>query len=228
MFKPHTFCTILFILTFSFTWAQGGDSTRDMALVDRLVQLAVKNSAEYDISKHNLRIARNNIKLSRRSWYDNFNITGNANEFVLNPSADAEERGAFFPLYNISGNLSVGTFFNIPIRTRIEKEKYVIAQSEMKIQHSDIKIRVLQLYEEYLLNQKLLNIQNEIMNDLKAIHTVYEQKFRDEEISFEAYNKELIGHNKLQLEIVVLESKLNNTLIELESMIGVPIEEVIQ
>lgn len=201
------------------------ENAKGIPPAERLVQLAWKNNPSNEVFRRNVNIAKNDIKLSKRSWLEDFGVTGNVNEATF--SSDSAVSGLFFPKYNIGAKLSLGFLFTKPVKTKIAKEKLAIADAEQKTQMLAIRSRVVRLYDEYMMNQKLLKIQSEILEDVKGIYTLYEEKFRNQEVPFDDYNSVLINYNKMRLDRATLENKVFNVQANIEEMIGIPLEQAL-
>ncbi|MEO1051427.1 MAG: TolC family protein [Bacteroidota bacterium] len=199
----------------------------NLGVEETLIRLAWQNHPDNEILRRNISIAEKEIKLQKRSWWDGFNITGNVNDLILSSDSLIAERAQFFPIYNFSGRLSIGTFVTLPLNTKIAKEKYKIAESNLNAKKLNVRAEVLKLYEQYKLARELLGIQNEILEDAQSNYSLYESKFRDGDTTFEEYRLAQVNLNQVKIERAKAQAAFEVAKINLEEMIGVPLEEVI-
>ena len=197
MNKVYCFSIIVFIISISNSFAQDinydqiilPENAIDISIEERLVQLAWKNNPINNIQQSNIEYARRNIKLAEASWLDNIRITGNINEFVINPSSDEFNRAQFFPLYNVSASIPLGIFISNPQRVKLSRIQHDIEQQNLNQQKLQIRARVLRNYENYLLNRELLAIQTEITENVYNTFALIEDKFKNGETTIEDYNQ---------------------------------------
>ena len=112
-----------------------------------------------------MNIADYTVKQSHASWLENVRITGNLNEFTINKASDPFGRAAFFPKYNISASISLGTFFTTPYTIKKSKEAKVIAQANVNAQKLAVRNEVLKLYNEYLMRERIFKLQTQALLD---------------------------------------------------------------
>src|SRR5688500_10097442 len=126
-----------------------GAQTTDFA--EKLVQIAWRNNPTNEVFRREVNVAALDIKKSTGEWADIVSFQANLNEFVLNPGADPLSRGMFYPKYNVRAEISLGMFFTIPYNVRQNRERLVIAQSNVNAQKLDVRNKVLRAYNEYVM-----------------------------------------------------------------------------
>src|SRR5687767_10028365 len=114
-----------------------GVQTSDFA--EKLVQIAWRNNPTNEVFRREVNVAALEIKKATGEWADIVSFQSNLNEFVLNPGSDQLSRGAFFPKYNLRAEVSLGMFFRIPYNVKQNRERLVIAQSQVNVQKLEIR-----------------------------------------------------------------------------------------
>lgn len=203
------------------------DAATDISFAEKLVRLAWKNNPSNRILEREKTISEYEIKQARWSWLNEFRIQGNVNEFVLNDNADVGNRADFFPKYNVTGQVRLGFFVDIPLETKKKKEEYYIAQSNIDLQKLSLRAEVLRRYEMYLMNRELLKVQTEATEDLFATFSIVEQNFKNGQATLEEYNRTLDRYNTQKIRKITAQGNFNRSKIEVEEVIGVKLEDVI-
>lgn len=202
------------------------ESSQSSEFEERLVQLAWRNHPDNEAIRHEVNIANYNVKQSNTAWLDNIRITGNLNEFTINPASDPFGRAAFFPLYNISATITLGTFFNIPYTIKREKEALIIAQSNVNAQKLAVRNAVLKLYNEYVMRERIYKLQSQALLDNETSHKLAEQRFKRGEVTFETYSVSLAAYNDGVAAHLQAERDFKNAKLDLEQWIGMRLEDV--
>ncbi len=203
------------------------DGASEISFAEKLVRLAWKNNPANRILEREKTISEYEVKQARWSWLNEFRVQGNVNEFVLNESADVGNRADFFPKYNVTGQVRVGFFVDIPLETKKKKEEYYIAQSNIDLQKLGLRAEVLRRYEMYLMNRELLKVQTEATEDLFATFSIVEQNFKNGQATLEEYNRTLDRYNTQKIRKITAQGNFNRSKIEVEEIIGVKLEDVI-
>ena len=198
----------------------------DISFSEKLVRLAWQNNPANRIVETQQQISDIETDLARWSWLDNFRITGNINEFTLNPEADVLGRGAFYPKYNVSGTVNLGYFVNIPLEVKKKKAEYTLAGYSIDQQKIQIRAEVLRRYEQYLMAREILKVESEAQEDLFATLSLAEQNFRNGTVTIEEYNGVLEKYNNQRIRKITAQGNFNQAKISVEEMIGVRLEDV--
>jgi len=194
---------------------------------EKLVRLAWQNNPSVAILHNELDRSGQNIKFSRWNWLDNFRITGNLNEFNIN-SSSAIEGSQFFPRYNISASISLGTLFTNPIKTKIEKINSMISVDQINLKKLEIRSEVLRKFEVYQGNKDIYDIRTQMLEDSYSDYKLKEQSFSRGEISMIEYTNSLDRYNLQRINKIQSEKELQISKIELEELIGVKLSDVQQ
>lgn len=200
--------------------AQGVD------FAEKLVQLAWKNNPENAYLIHQENANMYDLKKSTVDWLNIVTFQSNLNEFVLNPGADQFSRGAFYPKYNVNFSISLGSFFTIPYTTKQNKEKVMMARSQVNSQKLLVRNQVLKAYNEYVMREKVYKIQSQLALDNETSHKLIEQRFKAGEITFETYSASLTNYSAITLAQLEAEMAFKNSKLDLEKLIGMRLEDV--
>lgn len=202
------------------------ESSQATEFEEKLVQLAWRNHPSNEAVRRELNIAEYDVKQSNVSWLDNIRITGNLNEFTINKAADPFGRAAFFPKYNVSATISLGTFFTTPYTIRKNKETRVIAQTNVNAQKLLVRNEVLKMYNEYLMRERIFKLQTQSLLDNETSHKLEEQRFRRGDITFDLYSTSLSSYNEALRAQLEAERDYKNAKLDLEQWIGMRLEDV--
>ena len=121
-------------------------------------------------------------------------ISGNMNEFNLNPEANPE-RNNFYPRYNIGLRIPLGELVDIPKNVKIAKENHRIAELSLNQQKLTIRTEVLRRYHKYVSAKELLKIATESENDAYNSHVLIETQFKSGEVTVVQYTNTLRNYS---------------------------------
>ena len=200
--------------------AQAGD------FAEKLVQLAWRNHPDNEMIRRQVDVVAFDVKKSSAEWAEIINFRANVNEFTLNPASDPLSRAVFYPKYNISAELSLGTFFRIPYNIKQNKERLMIAQTQVNSKKLMVRNQVLKSYNEYLMREKMYKIQSQLALDNETSHKLVEQKFKNGEITFETYSQSLSAFSATTLAQLEAERDFKNAKLDIEQLIGMKLEDV--
>jgi len=202
------------------------ESSQSSDFEERLVQLAWRNYPGNEALRREVNIAALDVKQSNASWLENIRLTGNLNEFTINKENDPLGRAAFYPKYNISASVSLGTFFNTPYTIRKSREAHIISQANVNEQKLLVRNTVLKLYNEYLMRERVYKLQSQALLDTETSHKLTEQRFRRGEIDFTTYSTSLTVYNEIMIAQLQAERDYKNAKLDLEQWIGIRLEDV--
>jgi outer membrane protein TolC len=207
------------------------DNAHSTEFAEKLVQLAWKNHPANDVLRREVTVAGIEVKKSAASWLDIVHVQGNVNEFTLNPNADfvtnnGFERSAFYPKYNIRGDISLAMFFTIPYETKQNRERLAIAQSNVNVRKLEVRNLVMKAYNEYQMREKMYKITSQLVLDNETSHKLVEQKFKSGEATFEVYSASLSNFSQMTINQLQSERDYKNAKLDLEQLIGLKLEDV--
>ncbi len=195
-----------------------------MSTADKLVYLAWENDHAGNIANSQVAIADYNVKLAALEWLNTITITGNLNEFNIDPESDNFNRSAFFPRYNVRGNIAIGSFFTIPIATKRSREELKIANSLVDNRKQELRAAVLTAYNTYLMEEKVYQFRLESAIDAENKLKANEEKFRDGLVSFDEYSESRTRNSEVQISLAVAEAAYKNARVYLEGIVGVDLD----
>ena len=200
------------------------DRISSVSFEEKLVQLAWSNHPSNRVAQQNLEIAKNQKKMAQWSWLDNISAVGNLNEFTLNP--DQNERANFYPRYNFSVRITLGTLVQTPL---------AVKESEYNIKNADnlINLRKLQVREDVLVELerlkerfKFIRVREQVKEDYFNMYKAAEDQFLKGEITIERYRGAVQVYSLRTEEVIQAQSSYNQSKLAMEALIGVKLEEV--
>ncbi len=215
-------------------WAQNVDynkiilpeHTKSADFGEKLVQLAWRNHPTNELYRREVNIANFDVRASGADWLNIVRVTGNLNEFTLNPESDIFGRAAFYPRYNVGASISIGQLLTIPYNTKRNKERLMIAQANLNAQKIAIRNSVLKAYNEYLLREEIYKLQSQLLLDNETSHKLIEQRFKNGETDFATYSASLTSYSELSISTLEAQNNYKNAKLDLEALIGVRLEDV--
>lgn len=193
---------------------------------EKLVQIAWRNHPSNELYRREVNIANVDVRASSADWLNIVRVSGNANEFTLNPEADIFGRGAFYPKYNVGASISLGQLLTIPYNTRRSKERLMIAQSNLNTQKISVRNAVLKAYNEYLLREEIYKLQSQLLLDNETSHKLIEQRFKNGETDFTTYSESLNNYSTISISSLEAQTNYKNAKLDLEALIGMRLEDV--
>lgn len=221
-------CCMLLLLTVLFTTAKAQTISNQpftdthSAIEDRLVELAYQNPDVQKIA-HQTKISEYQLKAAQTVWLNLLAFNVNLNEFTLEKNTPATY---IYPKYNIGLTIPLGTVFS---RTAVKsaRESIAIGQDNTESIKRTIKEQVLSAYKQYVAYGELIDIQSQLVNDVKTQLLQSEQKFRNGSISLEAYNTAQKNNNAELATLINLRLQQDLKKLEIERIIGVKLETVL-
>lgn len=198
---------------------------REVSFEEKLVRLAWQNHPANSTLENHLNIADTEIKLAKRNWLNRFNVTGNLNEFTINPNT-LQDVPVFFPRYNISATLSIGMFANEPLEVRVRKEQKEIALKDINTKKLALRAEVLRKYQAYLTSEKIFNLRKGALVVAEDAFKSLETAVKKGEGTIQNYDKVTEDLNALRVQTIVAEGDFKLAKIDLEELIGVRLEDV--
>lgn len=232
----HKYLIFLIIfLSFEVTFSQTIDyntiilpsNAKNVGIEEKLVQLAWNNNPDNKIELNNLVIAEKTVQLNYVDWLDIFSLSGNLNEFTINPESTPINRNYFFPRYNFRASINLGMFLGIPTRTKIAKLQVSNQEERINAKKLQVRSEVLRRYQVYKMNKELLKIQTSFTDDAYSNFLIAEQQFKSGNISIEEYNQSLRMYNEQIVSKLQKQTDFEISKIELEELIGINIDDIL-
>ncbi len=226
--------TLSLLIITSSSFAQSIDYNRvilpknstDLEFSEKLVQIAWENHPNNNNQKEQVRISQIDLKLSKRRWMQNLRISGNLNEFNIDPSRDLVNRSQFFPRYNFSLAFPLGDLFMNPLENKQNQIFIEVSENDLNAAKLLVRRNVLQAYNNYLLQEEIYKIQRLAMDNAETNHAIVEESFEQGEETYDRYTTSFNNLNQRKITILQAERDYKNSKLTLEEMIGIPLEDV--
>ena len=201
------------------------DKTPSISFEERLVQVAWKNNPQNVVVQQNLDVMKKEQRLATWEWLDNVMAQGNLNEYTIH-GLDYNSRAIYYPRYNLSLRLTLGTFLLTPLKANIAKERAtagVALVNDQKIQiRKSVLLAVESLKEQYI----VMKFRSRMKEDFLVLYRASQQKFSTGQITLEEYRMATHEYSSNAEMEVSAQSAFKQRKIELEALIGLSLEEV--
>lgn len=199
-------------------------SDADLRIEDTLVKLAL-NSPQALRVQHESKLYAYQLKAAKNAWLNLLTISANFNDRQL--AGGSNPYNLVYPKYFFGLNIPLGTLLS---RTSVKSanESLEIGKLNEEDTRRTIKQNVLTKYKQYKAQSELIALETGAMNDLQTALTQAEDKFRKGTITFDQYNSALRNRNDEQAKIINLRLDQDIIRLDLERMIGVPLDSVVK
>lgn len=187
----------------------------------QLILLAL-NNAQAVAADATVRIAEIAAQKAKSSFLSSVNVGGNVNEFVVNNSPAA----SFFPKYNFGLTIPLDMFAKNKAEKRTAGQVIIASRAQKTLIGEALKAKVLIQYEIYKEKKKLLELQQIAVSDDIASYEKAQKDYKDDVITLEEVNKVYREMITSKGTLVSKEKELNIAIIEIEEIIGVPLQSV--
>lgn len=202
--------------------------TNKLDIREKLVQLALQNP-QYEIMDRKIAISAHQLAKAKSSWLNTVQISGNLNEYTIKTfgSSSGAETNTFFPRYNIAVTLPLDLFTQKARDVKIARETLSTSEAEKNQKFRELRAEVLIKYEDYLMHKQKLEFQSQLTQDAYTVFLQGEKDFSDNIIKQEDYNKFYKSYTEELTKKSELQRNFNVSKIELEKVIGVPLDNVL-
>jgi outer membrane protein TolC len=198
------------------------------ALIEqKLVELALTQPS-FDEAEDQITIADRQLKKAKNSWLNLLSISTNINEQSFAPQTSTTQAQYIYPKYFFGVNIPLGLIFLSGAEIKIAKTNVKINQDRQEELARTIKADVLSKYDQYKAYSQLLELQTQTIDDEQAVFLQTEQKFKDGSITIDLYNGASKNYNFELAKKIDLQLQQNVTKLEIEKMIGIPLEDVLK
>lgn len=168
------------------------------------------------------------IQKNKAAWLNSFNASFNLNEANLKAQS-SDPQNLFFPRYNFSVVVPLGSFFTRAKDVQIARAKHEKSVADRAVDIQNIKTAIKTQYQEYLSNKYFLALHEMVLQDDRVLLSVIEKKFEQNEpgTSLEALTTASKKYNDELVKKISLLKDLNNSKIALESLIGMTLEDAL-
>ena len=189
----------------------------------KLIKLALQ-SAQIAAADANISIAEIERRKANSSLLSSVNIGGNVNEFVINNSPAA----SFFPKYNFGLSISMDAFAKNKAEKKTADQMIIFNKSQKEQLENNIRAKVLIQYELYKEKKELVQLQKIAMEEDVAAYEKAQNDFQNDEITMEELNKLYKATITEKALLATKEKDLNIAIIQIEELIGMPLEKALQ
>ncbi len=201
-------------------------NAQDIDFHEKLIRIAWENNPEHEILNRQMNITNYELRKAKVQWFNNIKVSGNLNEFNIDPSRDVTQRSQFFPRYNVGAAFSLGELISNPMDVKMRREQMKIAVETINATKLNLRAEVLRRYEAFLRDQELLRLQTQTTEDMLATFNLMEQRFRNGEATLDEYNIVQNSYNAEITKKVSSQTNYNISKINLEELIGVKLEDI--
>ncbi len=197
----------------------------DSAIEHRLVALALQ-APRYDAAGHQISMAKSNLMLARRAWFNLLTFSVNYNDQTF--AKQSPTTSYVYPKYYFGLIIPVGLFFTMGPQIHAARENVLVAEDTREELARTIRMDVLTKYHTYKNYEALILLQNTIVVDNQAAVTQIEQKFRDGTVSIDQYNAADKAFSDEKAKLLNLQLAQDLERLDIERMIGVSFDSVIK
>lgn len=199
----------------------------DTANENKLVLLALQGP-EYDETVHQGRINELEVKRAKMIWLNLLSVSTQYNDQSFKNQGQVVNGQTYvYPKYFFGITIPLGVIFSQSNTVKAARESESRGKDQQEIMARTIRTNVLTKYKQYKLYTSLIEMETEVINDVQANFAQAEDNFRKGTITVDSYigaqrlkNDELTKTLNLQLQQDLLR-------IDLERMIGVPLDQVL-
>ena len=198
----------------------------DSIIENRLVQLALAQP-NYEQTLYQQKIFEYQLKKQRNAWMNLLTLSANFNDQTFaTPSTATGAPIYVYPKFFFGINIPLGMIASNGTDVKITKQSELIAKSQQAELAKSIKSSVLTSYTEYKANEKLIALQNQVVDDEQANLLKTEQKFRTGTATLEEYNLASRLYNSEMVKAINLQLQQDILKIEIERLIGRKLEDL--
>lgn len=199
----------------------------DTAIENRLVQLALAQPQFKQTEAQN-KILAYQLKKQRNNWMNLLSLSANYNDQTFAKPRNGNSVSYVYPKYFFGFTIPIGMIVANGSDIKITQQSQLIANEQQAELAKTIRADVLKNYKQYRANEKLLAIQNQILDDLQAGFLQVEQKFKNGTATLEEYNDASKKYNDQSVTVINLQLQQDLVKVELERLIGMRLEDALK
>lgn len=199
-------------------------NVEDTVMENRLVQLALAQP-NYEQTMYQQKIFEYQLKKQRSAWLNLLTLSTTYNDQSFAKPTNNGTTAYVYPKYFIGINIPLGLIASNGTDVKITQESELIAKSNQAELAKSIKASVLSNYKQFKANEKLLAIQNQVVDDEQANYLQVEQNFKNGTATLDAYNEASKKYNDEQVKVINLQLQQDLIKVELERLIGRKLED---
>ena len=203
------------------------NSDEDTAIENRLVQLALAQPLFKQTESQN-KILDYQLRKQRNSWLNLLSLSTSYNDQSFAKPTNVGNTAYVYPKYFFGLTIPIGLIVSNGTDIKITKESKLIAEEQKAEQAKTIRASVLSNYKQYKAGEKLLAIQNQVVDDEQANFLQVEEKFKDGTTTLDLYNDASKKYNDEQVKVINLQLQQDLIKLELERLIGMRLEDALK
>jgi outer membrane protein TolC len=203
------------------------DENSDSLIKAKLIGLAC-NNPDITIADANIKISQSNMVTAKNAWLGALNVASNVNEFVIDGTRiNGVAASTYYPKYNFGLSVPLDIFSRTKGAKAVATQDIVIAKAMKDERLRIIKQEVLTRYENYKQQKELTRLQKILTEEDNDFYIAAQKSYADGTIQLNEMNKTYQSYIISQTKLVGIQHDLNVAIIELEEMIGVPVDQVL-
>ena len=203
------------------------DKDTDSLIKAKLIGLA-SNNPNILMADASVKIAQSNFVTAKNSWLGALNVSSNVNEFVIDGTRiNGLSASTYYPKYNIGLSVPLDIFSKTKGAKAVATQDVIIAKAMKDERFRIIKEEVLTRYENYKQQKELTRLQKIMTEEDNDFYVSAQKSYADGTIQLNEMNKSYQTYIISQTKLVGAQHDLNVAIIQLESMIGVPIDQAL-
>ncbi len=225
----------LFVLASLFIFLNGFSQNQAELLKYVTAKTAIDSigDALADIALQNpqLRSLEADAKSSGYTWQasklnilNDLSVAGNVNEYSIKGNTGTNGN-LLYPRYNLGIRVTLGELFTNGKISKANLYKHESDIEKLKLARQNIRMQVISTYQDYALTQKLLALQQDVLQDELVSFSQTEEKFKNGEATLDIYSRAGKAYNAEQVKQVTLTRDLKVTQAQLEALIGMPLSD---
>ncbi|RYY54564.1 MAG: hypothetical protein EOO05_20175, partial [Chitinophagaceae bacterium] len=171
------------------------------------------------------------VSRSKSAWLNQITVAGNLNEVSVKRTFNNDPilvPTNQYPRYNLGVVLPIGIFVNNKKATKALEHQYESNVNQVEMERIVIKRQVVSTYEDYLLYQSLITLQQEALQDAQVLYTKAEEAFEKGKMTLEAFTQASKSFNAEKVREINLRHSLALTMAEMESLIGMDLTDALK
>ncbi len=211
------------------------EGSRARTFEDYLVQLAWMNNPANKAFDEEIKIATEEVSITKWKWTDDLDAVFNYNEshfiqdFYKNRQPeDVTTLFTVFPRFNFGARISLGTLINNPKERRKAEYEVKIAELERDQEKLAIRAKTLERYQSYLLANEILLTRKQAEEDSYQTYLLIKEKFRRGDSELDDHNSASTSYFNAKEKFISAKSDVKVAIIQIEEMIGIPFADALK
>lgn len=193
----------------------------EAALIDILVNAAIKNNPQEIVAENKVTVAEENHSLAKLSWFNNVNLT-----YQYVPTYVTSNTSGSGPQFGLGISVNLGNIIATPGRISQTEKEEVMAHADYKTFQNYLRAETIRRYSEYSKNVELLKVRTQAVDDAESTTLLLKHRFENGETSLEEYNRALRSYTDNQERRAESIGTVLSMRASLEEIIGVKLEEL--